>query len=146
MDGNGFRPVLQGLFGQQFRVAAGGQSDQADAVRKVFRHLDGAGTDGTGAAEQDNVLHLRLTIDALRDVRAVLADETTMATISSASFINPARRDALLGLLSTSNSIQFFICDLRFTRPGTLGRFWPTRRLWRGFRRPLSSIQRDARP
>src|SRR5213082_1324883 len=50
------------------------------------------------------IYDLRFTIYALRDVRAVLADETTIARISSASVISPARRDGL-----------FFIDDLRYT-------------------------------
>ena len=42
---------LRRLFQQQLSVVARRQADQADLVRQIFRHLDGAGADGAGAAQ-----------------------------------------------------------------------------------------------
>ena len=57
MDRNGFRLVTPGLFDEQRGVVARRQTDQPDAIGQVFGHLDGAGADGAGAAEQDDVFH-----------------------------------------------------------------------------------------
>jgi hypothetical protein len=57
IDTNRHGTVLARLFDQQLRIVARRQSDQADAIRQIFRHLDGAGADRAGAAENDDVFH-----------------------------------------------------------------------------------------
>src|SRR5262245_55219034 len=49
--------MLSRLFEQQLAVVPRRQPEQADLVRQIFRHLDGAGADRPRAAEQNNVLH-----------------------------------------------------------------------------------------
>ena len=49
--------VLARLLQQQFGVAARREADQADLIRQIFRHLDGAGADAAGAAEKNDVFH-----------------------------------------------------------------------------------------
>jgi hypothetical protein len=58
IDGNRDRPMLARLLDQQqLGIIARRQSDQPDAIRQILRHLDGAGADGAGAAENDDVFH-----------------------------------------------------------------------------------------
>ena len=64
-DGDRRRSMLQRLLEQQFGIVARSQTDQADMVGQIFRHLDGAGADGAGRAEKNNVFH---TVD-LRSTR-----------------------------------------------------------------------------
>ena len=49
--------MSQRLFGEQFNLIAGAKAEQADLVRQILRDLDGAGADGTGAAEQNDIFH-----------------------------------------------------------------------------------------
>ncbi len=49
--------MTQGLFGEEIGIVAGGETDEAELAGQIFDDLEGAGTDGAGAAEQDDVLH-----------------------------------------------------------------------------------------
>src|ERR1035437_4500806 len=61
-NGNRGRPVLTGLLQEQLHIVARAQPEQADLIRQVLDYLYGAGADGTGAAEEDEITHLRFTI------------------------------------------------------------------------------------
>jgi hypothetical protein len=43
--------VFARLLKQQFGIAAGGEREQTDLIRQIFRHFDGAGADAAGAAK-----------------------------------------------------------------------------------------------
>ena len=58
MDRGQSRAMLAALFDEQVRVSAGGQAHQLESIGLVFHHLEGAGADRTGAAEQDDALHV----------------------------------------------------------------------------------------
>jgi len=49
--------MAEGLFGEQIGIAAGGQADETQFVGEVLDDVEGAGADGAGAAEEDDVLH-----------------------------------------------------------------------------------------
>ena len=50
--------MLEALFNEEIGIATGSQSDQQESVRLVFHHLEGAGANRTGAAKQDDALHV----------------------------------------------------------------------------------------
>ena len=58
-DGNRLRPMLASLLEQQLDIVPRRQAEQANVVRQIIGHLDRAGADGTGAAEEDDVSHGR---------------------------------------------------------------------------------------
>ena len=64
---DGFGPVFERLFGEQFRIAARRQAHESNAVGQVLGHPEGAGADGPGAAEEDNVLHMKNGVVRERD-------------------------------------------------------------------------------
>jgi hypothetical protein len=47
--------VPERLLEEQFAIVAGGQADEADLVRQILRHLEGAGADGTGGTKKNDV-------------------------------------------------------------------------------------------
>jgi len=49
--------MLERLFEEEIDVVPGGQSNQPNIVGKILRHLDGAGPNRAGAAEENNVFH-----------------------------------------------------------------------------------------
>jgi len=56
-NGNGFGPVLAGLFEEKFKIISCAEADEANAVREVLGDLDRAGADRACAAEEDHVFH-----------------------------------------------------------------------------------------
>ena len=71
-DGNGLGPVLARLLEQQFGIVARGEAEQADSIRQILRHLDGAGADGAGAAEKNNVFHVQMCVKMWRRYRYMI--------------------------------------------------------------------------
>src|ERR1035441_8493372 len=65
-NGNPGGPVFAGLLQEQFHIIARAKPKQADLIRQVLDYLDGAGADGAGAAEENEITHLRFTIYDLR--------------------------------------------------------------------------------
>ena len=58
MDRGQSRPMPAALFDEQVGIATGGQPHQLEAVGLVFHHFQGAGANRTGAAKQDDALHV----------------------------------------------------------------------------------------
>jgi len=57
LDGDAERMMSEGLFGEEIGIGAGGEADEPQFGGQVLDDLEGAGADGAGAAEQDDVLH-----------------------------------------------------------------------------------------
>ena len=63
---DGFGPVQPGLLEQQLEVVSRREPEHPYPVRQVGGDFDRAGADRAGAAQEDDVTHVRLTIYDLR--------------------------------------------------------------------------------